>query len=324
MRRDYRLYELNDLEFEELVVQLCIKWLGEGVTPFAPGKDGGRDGKFHGKAQCFPSTNSPLEGHVVIQAKHVATFDRSCSDKDFTRLLKKETEKIEDLIKKGLCDHYIVFTNRRYTGGTDEKLIAELMALGLKSAHIIGIERLHLALDSMSTLRELLPNRKDPVPFRFDPADLIEVIGAVNDYADGSAVSAFNSAQDFEKLKLRNEKNKINGLTDEYYTQVMVSNSLPHFSRIDHFLKNPRNTTIAALYHDSADELKQKILLKRREFETFDDVFAFLYEEIQQKRAALKGKRRMISVLLHYMYANCDIGSKKIEKLNGTVEDAHT
>jgi hypothetical protein len=37
-----------------------------------------------------------------------------------------------------------------------------------------------------------------------------------------------------------------------------------------------------------------------------------LVEEIQKKRAALKGKRRMISVMLHYMYANCDIGSKKI------------
>ncbi|WP_461329790.1 ABC-three component system protein [Bradyrhizobium diazoefficiens] len=43
-----------------------------------------------------------------------------------------------------------------------------------------------------------------------------------------------------------------------------------------------------------------------------DSVFAFLIEEIQKKRVALKGKRRMISVMLHYMYANCDIGSKKL------------
>ncbi|BAC52478.1 bll7213 [Bradyrhizobium diazoefficiens USDA 110] len=161
MRRDYRLYELSESEFEELVVKICVKWLGEGVTPFAPGRDGGRDGKFNGKAECFPSTTQPLEGDVVLQAKHVAVFDKSCSDKDFERLLKKEHAKIKRLGKKGLCDHYMVFTNRRYTGGADEKLIAGLMALGVKSAHIIGIERLNTALDDMQQLREWLPNRKD-------------------------------------------------------------------------------------------------------------------------------------------------------------------
>lgn len=102
----------------------------------------------------------------------------------------------------------------------------------------------------------------------------------------------------------------------------MVSNSFPHFGRIDDFLKNPRNAKFAALYHDSADELKQKILAARAKFATFDSVFAFLVEEIQKKRAALKGKRRMISVMLHYMYANCDIGSKKLTTTMLT-EDAH-
>lgn len=323
MRRDYRLYELSEGEFEELVVKICVKWLGEGVTPFAPGRDGGRDGKFNGKAECFPSSSQPLEGQVVLQAKHVAVFDKSCSDKDFERLLKKEHAKIKRLAKKGLCDHYLVFTNRRYTGGADEKLIASLMTLGLKSAHIIGVERLNTALEEMQHIRDWLPNRKDSIPFRFEPDDLIEVIGAVHDYADASAASAFNSARDFEKLKLREEKNKINGLSDDYYNQIIVNNSFPHFARIDHFLKNPRNTQIAALYHDSADELKQKILAAGADFATFDNVFAFLIEEIQKKRAALKGKRRMISVMLHYMYANCDIGSKKLPTTT-LADNAHT
>jgi hypothetical protein len=74
--------------------------------------------------------------------------------------------------------------------------------------------------------------------------------------------------------------------------------------------ENPRNANLKALYHDAADELKQKILVNRERFPAFDNVFAFLYEEIQKERSALKGKRRMISVLLHYMYCNCDIGSK--------------
>jgi hypothetical protein len=311
MKRDYRLYELYDNEFERLVVRICVRWLGEGVTPFASGKDGGRDGKFHGTAICFPSTSVPLVGHVVLQAKHVSSSDRSCSDRDFAKLLKAEHAKIKRLISEGLCDHYIVFTNRKYTAGTDEKLIKELLALGLKSAEIIGVERLSLAIDDFPDVRNDLPNRFDPAPFRFEPDELIEVIRAIHDYTDDRAPDALNGAENFEKLKLH-EKNKINGLSENYYESIIVDSSMPHFARVDQFLKNPRNAEFAELYYDAADELKQKIFAKRDEFASFDFVFPFLYEEIQQNRAALRGRRRLIAVVLHHMYCNCDIGIKEL------------
>ena len=310
MANDHRLYELSDAEFEGIVVQICVRWLGQGVTPFAPGKDGGRDAKFHGTATCFPSATAPHAGHFVVQAKHVNERDRSCSDKDFATLLKKEHPKVKRLSAAGLCDHYLVFTNRKLTGGADEKLIKELLGLGPKTAHIVGVERCHLAIDEYPEIRDGLPNRYDTVPFRFNPEDLKEVIGALHDYVDNDAAKAFNSASDFEKIRLRDEKNKINGLSESYYREIIVANSMPHFDKVEGFLKNPRNAGLAALYHDAADELKQKILTHRDQFYTFDDVFGFLYEEVQKERFALKGKRRMISVLLHYMYCNCDIGSK--------------
>jgi hypothetical protein len=68
MARDHRLHEINNGEFERLVVRICIHWLGEGVQPFTEGRDGGRDGKFHGTAARFPSPNDPLSGHFVLQA----------------------------------------------------------------------------------------------------------------------------------------------------------------------------------------------------------------------------------------------------------------
>jgi hypothetical protein len=310
MRRDYRLYELNDDEFEMLVVRICVRWLGAAVTPFAPGRDGGRDGKFHGTAAHFPSERNPINGHCVLQAKHVAAANKSCSDRDFERLLKGEHIRIKKLVADGICDHYIVFTNRKLTGGADNKLIRTLTALGVKTAHIIGIERLHLALDDYADIRDSLPNRNDPSPFRFNPDDLVEVIGALHDYAADEKTGGFDSARDFDAIKIRDQKNKVNGLTEDYYQEIIINGSMPHFARIEDFLKNPRNENFANLYHDAADELKQKILANRAKFVTFDDVFAFMYEEIQTKRSALKGKRRLISILLHYMYFNCDIGSK--------------
>lgn len=312
MRRDYRLYELNDEEFEALVIRICTRWLGQGVTPFAPGKDGGRDGKFHGKATCFPSPIEPLNGHFVLQAKHVQSPNKSCSDKDFEALLKKEHKKVQRLIEKGICDHYLVFTNRKYTGGADEKLIEQLKSLGLKSAHIIGLEKLSLALEEYQDIAGSLPNWYDRTPFYFEPDDIVEVIEALHEYAEDDQQSAFQSAKDFEKLKLH-EKNKINGVSAEYYQQIIVNDSMPHFLKIDNFLSNPRNLSFADLYHDAADEIKRQILLKRSDFGSFDHVFNFLYREIQQKRENLKGRRRLVSILLHYMYCNCDIGSKNIE-----------
>ncbi|SHH59096.1 ABC-three component system protein [Bradyrhizobium erythrophlei] len=320
MRKDYRLYELNNDEFEALVVRISVEWFGAGVTPFATGRDGGRDGKFHGTASKFPSAAAPLVGHCVLQAKHVNEPNKSCSERDFERLLKKEHAKVKRLIKLGICDHYIVFTNRKLTAGADQKLIAALVALGLKSGHIIGNERLHLALDEYRDIRRDLPNANDSAPFRFEPDDLVEVIGALHTFVGSGGSSGFNSARDFTAIKIKAEKNKINGIGHEYYEQIIVNDSMPHFSRIEEFLKNPRNEEFAALYHDAADELKQKILVNRDKFGAFDEIFAFLNQEIQKQRAALRGRRRLVNVLLHYMYFNCDIGSKKSVSLKFGVD----
>ena len=322
MARDYRLYELNDEEFERLVVRISIRWLGQGVTGFAAGKDAGRDGKFEGTAQAFPSERKPLSGKFVLQAKHVAAPNKSCSDRDFVGLLQKEHSKVSKLVANGLCDHYIVFTNRKLTAGADSEHIAGLIKLGLKSAHIIGIERLHVALEDFIEIKNSLPNLLDVSPFQFEPTELVEVIQAIHQYANHET-DAFDSAHDFEKVKLKDEKNKINGLSDEYFQQLVVNDSMPHFSRIEDFLKNPRNRQFADLYHDAADDLKEKILVNRAKFKVFDEVFAFLSEQVQNSKEKLRYKRRMVRVLLHYMYCNCDIGSKQIPE-PGVPADAHS
>lgn len=311
--RDYRLHELNDVEFEQLCLKICAKWLGQGVTGFSRGKDGGRDGKFTGRANSYPSVTQPYEGRFTLQAKHTATPSKSCSDTEFHRILADEHDQIRRLIREGLLDHYIVFTNRKYSGLADEKLIAKLMGLGLKSAHIIGVERLHQALDEFADIRDTLPNRYDALPFRFNSDDIIEVIDAFSSFTDDGLERTFDSAFDFDKIKI-SQKNEINGLSKDYYEQIIVSTSMPHFEKVEQFLTNPRNVKIADLYHDIADELKAKILAKREHFTSFDGVFAFLYEKIQEQSDALKYKRRLISVLLHYMYCNCDIGSKKLRE----------
>ncbi|MCR6638988.1 MAG: restriction endonuclease [Sporocytophaga sp.] len=82
---DYRLELLDDSTFENLVNRLCQEILGLGVISFSKGKDGGRDGKFTGIANKFPSEASPWCGKFIIQAKHTENPVSSCSDSDFKK-----------------------------------------------------------------------------------------------------------------------------------------------------------------------------------------------------------------------------------------------
>ena len=165
-----------------------------------------------------------------------------------------------------------------------------------------------MACDKFEDVRNPLPNLNDMLPFRFDAEELREVIVALHDYTEGDPDSAFDSARDFEKIAIA-DKNRLNGVSPLYHKEIIIPD-VAQFPRIEDFLKNPRNKEFADLYHDSANDLKPKILLNRDRFPAFDNVFLHLSEEIQRERDALRGKRRMVRTLLHYMYWNCDIGLK--------------
>ena len=83
--RKFPLHYLDDKEFENLATLICRKVLGEAVIPFAQGTDGGRDGRFHGKANCFPSESEPWNGKIVIEAK----FDK---EKGILKKMKDKSE----------------------------------------------------------------------------------------------------------------------------------------------------------------------------------------------------------------------------------------
>ncbi|MBL8152121.1 MAG: hypothetical protein JNN15_19540, partial [Blastocatellia bacterium] len=58
MKRQYPLHELYDNEFEDMVWDICQDLLGAGTLKFAKGNDGGRDSRFNGTANRFPSEQS--------------------------------------------------------------------------------------------------------------------------------------------------------------------------------------------------------------------------------------------------------------------------
>lgn len=305
MRRSYPLYDLSDDEFETLVIKVCMKQLGMGVVSFAAGKDGGRDGRFEGTAQRFPSEASPLSGKFIIQAKWTSNPVASVSDREFERIVDSEIPKVENLLTAGEVEHYLLFANRRKPANKATALETKLKGLGLQSAHVLGSEDLRNYLDFAPDIWRSMGFGEFQNPFTAEPGDLTEVIQAFRDEIKDEN-STFNSAETFTHVN-KKIKNKINGLSQEY-DKFIRSDSLPYFADIKAFLSNPRNTDLRDLYHDTADELKQKIIVHRDEFERFDHLLTFVYDIIIADNPALKGKRRYLRMFLHYMYYDCDIG----------------
>jgi hypothetical protein len=310
MRR-FPLHELSESDFENLVVLLCREILGVGVTSFASGRDGGRDAFFEGTASQFPSFASPASGKIVIQAKHTQSPVGSCSDYDFKRtLLDKELPKVKRLFDEGKLTHYLLFTNRKKPAGADDHFKQRVRdETGLGNACLLGLEDLERELHSRPNIPKMFGLDRFNMPLDFSPQDYRDIIEGL--YAQRDAVSSgFDSAHEFDGPGFH-EKNVINGLSEEYSAHIR-DDSLPFFDEIARFLKNPRNEALAEKYHTVANELKGQLILHQEQFESFAHALDAIPRLIQERDHELQAakKRRLLKIMIHYMYANCEIGKK--------------
>jgi Txe/YoeB family toxin of Txe-Axe toxin-antitoxin module len=177
---NFQFEDLNDSDFEDLVIRVCKEVLGVGCKTFSIGRDGAKDSWFAGTAEHFPSTQKPWSGTFCIQAKHTKTQNASCSDNDFsvnnTSILAKEIKRLKEEIKENPFQNYIIFTNRKLSG-EKVSLIQQLKhEIGVKEADIIGREQLNTYLNDYPQIAAQFGLHKFFAPLRFFEKDLKEVI----------------------------------------------------------------------------------------------------------------------------------------------------
>ena len=302
----YPLYDLNNEEFESLIVSICEEVLGIATINFTKGKDGGRDAKFTGTANSFPSTNSPWNGKFIIQAKHTEKQNASCSDGDFVRKLKNELPSIKALVEADKVDYYLMFTNRKLSGLQDAK-IEDLIndEVGVTN-QIIGEERIQKWLKDYPVISKKHNLKKYLLPFEFYDDDLKNTILAFSKTKfDKSELQELQ-----RKIRKTNieQKNLLNKMSEEYFNNVFKK-SYDDFAKIESFFKNPINKDFVEMYENTIDELQGKIIVRRSEFNAFEEVIAYLYEYVLQNNGVeITRNRRLINLFLHYMYNRCDIG----------------
>lgn len=313
MKLDY--HDLSEDQFERLVTAICSWLLGPGTQAFSKGPDGGKDARFCGRADHFPSAAAPWDGRVVVQAKHTDLINRKFSDPDFSgdsasSVLTQELPRIGQLRDAGELDYYLLFSNRRLAGVAEQKIrkrIATAAGIDESAVHLCGEE----ALDGFLTrqpdiLRWACIGPFDVQPF-VDPGDLAQVIQAF-----AEARGALSAAMDEEtppperRISLK-EKNLINGLAEDYAR--LIETYIKEFMPVRDFLAAPENAAYLRYYKDTAEDLNGFILTHREERHSFDQVLERLYKMLIDRDYDLKVNKRLTRIVFYYMYWNCDLGS---------------
>lgn len=306
---------LNDEEFEHLVISICQKILGVGCKTFSTGVDGARDSWFTGTAENYPSKAKPWSGTFNIQAKHTKTFNASCSDNDFsvnqTSTLKKEIKRLNEIIPTSPFDNYLIFTNRKLSGGTHPKIVQLLQTgIGIVNAEIIGREEIDTFLTNYPQIAYQFGFYKFLSPLRFYEKDLRDVIVIFNEKKDLLSNEAGNYLTNFTIIN-KEEKNEINSLGKAYF-DFLLEHSIDNFKDIERFLKDPKNEQYRKMYVNTVSDLQAKITLERDKFNGFEMLIEHLIEYVvDNNEDKLRDLRKIVRVFIHFMYFNCDIGKTK-------------
>lgn len=307
--------DLSDDQFEVLVVLLCQRLLGIAVQGFAKGPDGGRDAKFVGTAELYPSKAAPWVGTVVVQAKHTNGINRSFSEADFysttgnNTVIGKEVPRIKKLRDAKQLDHYMLFSNRRLTGNTETQIrdhIADQCDLPVASIYLCGLEQLELWLKRFPDVAQEAKLDAVDSPLTVSPDDLAEVVQALARQKDG--LTALLDDPPTVRVTYE-EKNALNNMT-EAYAKAQRRKYLKETVQIHTFLAAPENIELLRMYESVVDEFQLKIIAKRKDYQTFDDVMEYLVDLLFSRDPVLRqhAHKRLTRAVLFYMYWNCDIG----------------
>jgi hypothetical protein len=224
--------------------------------------------------------------------------------------------KIEELVKQGKLDNYLVFTNRKLTSQQDMSIKDTITSYlsGKKlpkiNCQVFGSEKIQLWLKSFPEITKTLNLNKLLIPLNFYEDDIRQTIitfASSDSKYDNEKIQSIQER--YLKLPIE-EKNNFNNLSADYFREVL-RNSYTYFGKISIFLQDPVNSEYKEKYFNTINDIQEKITIKRSDYGCFDDILSYLYDKIlDETNTQLLAHRRYIRIFLHFMYAECDIGKK--------------
>ena len=309
----YAYEDLSPDQFENLIVFLCQQLLGISVQGFSKGKDGGRDAKFVGTADIFPSKSEPWKGTVIIQAKHTNGYNKKFSESDFfsitgeSNIIAEEIPKIKKLKDNNQVDHYMLFSNRGLGANVESEIRAYISTeCGLPegSIFLFGVEQLENYFKTFQNVPKLA--NLDPIdsPLIVSPDDLAEIVQALA--RNKNTIQESIEHPPTERVSFE-KKNILNNMSDEY-AKAQRKRYLKDTEQIRKFLSAPENNELLQLYETVIDEFNFKIIAKRKNYQLFDEIVNYLTDLLFNRDPVLRQHKKLTRTMLFYMYWNCDIG----------------
>ena len=204
--------------------------------------------------------------------------------------------------------HYL-FSNRRLTGNTESEIrsfITSECGIPNSSLYLCGVEQLETWLKRFPQAAKAAD--LDPVdsPLIISPDDLAEVVQALARQID--SVKALLDDPPTSRVTYE-KKNTLNNMSVEYAI-AQRKKYLKETGQIRTFLAAPENLDLLHMYESVVDEFQLKIIAKRKNYQTFDDVMEYLVDLLFSRDPVLRqhAHKRLTRAILFYMYWNCDIG----------------
>ena len=265
-------------------------------------------------------------GTVIVQAKHTNGYNRSFSELDFystsssNTVVGKEVPRIKKLREAKQLDHYMLFANRRLTGNSETEIrdhIAAECGVPASSIYLCGLEQLELWLKRFPEVAQEANLDAVDSPLIVSPDDLAEVVQALARQKDG--LTALLDDPPTVRVTYE-EKNTLNNMTAAY-AKEQRRKYLKETAQIRTFLAAPENIELLRMYESVVDEFQLKILAKRKDYQTFDEVMEYLVDLLFNRDPVLRqhAHKRLTRAILFYMYWNCDIGEVDDAAANQTL-----
>ncbi len=101
------------------------------------------------------------------------------------------------------------------------------------------------------------------------------------------------------------EKNTLNNMTAAY-AKEQRRKYLKETAQIRTFLAAPENIELLRMYESVVDEFQLKILAKRKDYQTFDEIMEYLVDLLFNRDPVLRqhAHKRLTRAILFYMYWN--------------------
>ncbi|MEU3317392.1 restriction endonuclease [Streptomyces sp. NPDC006662] len=152
----FTLHTLGWRAFQDLCAAVLREVWGQSVKAFADSNDGGRDGVFYG-TWSSPDGPGPFgdvpAGPFVLQCKHSKKADATLSPSE----LDDEFAKAAALVERGECGTYVLLTNARVTGTSEEEIRRRLRASGVAHPLVLDGQWLSDMIASHRGLRMFVP-----------------------------------------------------------------------------------------------------------------------------------------------------------------------